>query len=1376
MKLIRNISVGFLVFFICGFGNSLSGQLRNSLFNNYSINEGLFDNVIHCIFQDSKGWIWIGTSSGILKFDGYSFVKLRFNSSESEVLGTALVRTIYEDRNGVLWIGTENQGIFLYDRRQYGLTQIKHLNKRLSLPNNSIWAITEDEYNNIWIGTEEGLVCYNQSNENCQIYNNSVKSDPRISNNFIRAIYADINNNIWIGTNEGVDLLNIKSKVCKNYLKYESYTERENEVWKIYKSHDGQIWVGTYLDGLKRYNKKTDKFEGFELTPDNERARTVRAIVEDNSGNLWIGTRGGLYSVNLENHQTSHFEHDNFDPNGLIHNSILEIFKDKKGDLWIGTRDGISYLNFDKQAFGYLSTNIGSGNYMNSNEVYTFWEDEKSNIWIGTDDGGINIYHPQKGNISYLTKSSTLSSNCIKSLCPDGKGNLLVGTYLGGLNQINLQTGATKFYFHDARDHKSISGNAVWSIARDHKNQIWIGTDGGVDLFDPITGNFNHFGDKYGVQNVVLVYVDTKNRLWLYYENVKLTMIDKGSIRNFPYKARLIFDDGDNIWLGTMGNGLIKVNIEKNEFKTISAENGLISNFIYGILPFNNKFLWLSTKNGLSRFNKETNLFTNYSIADGLLNEQFNYGAYLLCHDGTLIFGGKKGVDFIFANKIRESTYNPNVVFTDFKIFNRSVPISEASDKDAILTNLISETSQVRIPYSQNIVTFEFSALNYSNSLKNIYSYKLEGFNSFWNDVRNQRTATYTNLEPGEYTLIVRGSNNDGIFSKKTAQIKLIVLPPFYKTWLFRIFIFIVLIVLGYSIYIFISNREKLKHQLVSERQSARKMQELERLKHQFFMNISHEIRTPLSLIVGPLEKIANSDMNKSAILSHLDLVKRNATNLMKLVNQLLDYRKLETGNIQLELKNGDISDFIKDAVYTFRNMASEKKIELKFRTMHKGMFTYFDPDKIEKIVNNLVSNAIKFTDEGGTVSVNLSIVFIDEIDEDDLYIPSLEKSNIKVKQFVQISVSDTGIGIPSNQIEKIFNRFLQISNKSNKINTGSGIGLNLTKELVKIHNGYIKVKSKEGKGSKFIVLIPYTEDSQVEVINQLEDESNFKGFQTDPITESAINESEFFNSINQNIPILLIADDNADIRTFIKYHFEPSYQVIDSLNGQEAWEKALNIIPDIIIADIMMPIMNGYELCRKIKNDERTSHIPVVILTALSSKEKQISGIDVGADDYITKPFDISLLKAKIDNILSIRKALRERYSKEVLLKPKDISLASPDEKFLKRVISVIEKNMSNAEFDIDNFANLVGVSRTQLYRKIAALTDMSAKEFVRDIRLKRAVQLLIQEKLSITDIALEVGFNDINYFRKCFKDKFGSSASEYLKNAKKNAENGLI
>ncbi len=553
-------------------------------------------------------------------------------------------------------------------------------------------------------------------------------------------------------------------------------------------------------------------------------------------------------------------------------------------------------------------------------------------------------------------------------------------------------------------------------------------------------------------------------------------------------------------------------------------------------------------------------------------------------------------------------------------------------------------------------------------------------------------------------------------------------------------------------IFIVMRNREKLKQQLIFERQTARKLNELDRLKHQFFMNISHEIRTPLSLIMGPVNQLIESEMNPDQVKSNLQIIQRNTNSLSNLVNQLLDYRKLETGNLKLELSKGNIKVLISELVETFMFQAQEKQIKLEFKAYQRTLLSWFDADKVSKIVNNLISNALKYTHRDGSVIVDLSLITSDDIPDAQNLIPPFDSTSTMYNRFIKIKITDTGIGIAPNELSIIFNRFKRLESNDENHAQGTGIGLSLTKELVLLHNGHIRVKSTLGKGSQFSVFLPF-------------DDSNLNE-NTAAITDAdELETSTLGRPKDSKKHIALIVDDNPDIREFIKTNFEPEYQVVEARNGKEAWDLSLELIPDIIVADVMMPVMNGNELCKKIKRDERTSHIPVVMLSAMGSNENQLAGIDAGADDYMTKPFDVGLLKAKVDNILSIRKALRDRYSKELLLKPKDVVVASPDEKFIKRLIGFIEKNISNEELDVDQMAQHLDVSRTQLYRKIAALTNMTPKEFVRDIRLKTAEQLIMQGTMNISEIAYYIGFSDVAYFRKCFKEKYGMSASDYKK-----------
>jgi len=1362
MKITRNIFLAFVM--AISMGHKAPAQIRHSFFSNYTIRDGLTDNIIHCIYQDSKGWIWMGTTFGAGRFDGYTFKKFDIGTQESDVMGKSLIRTITEDREGNIWIGSENQGIFIYKRDSCKLKQIKKQGKYDQLCCNSIWSIVEDAQGKIWIATEQGLNRFDPVNQSLTAYTQNSRGSLKLIHDFVRILRFDHKGNLWIGTSEGITVFDFAKNTSRNYLTDIPEIKRENEVWEIYEDSRNQIWVGTYLGGMKRLNPATDSFEQIELEKNNERAKTVRAVVQDKKGYYWIATRGGLYRIDAKDNKIAHFEHNDLDDNSLVHNSVIELIIDKKGDLWAGTRDGISHLNFDKQAFGNISAGKNPGLLLNHSEVYVFWEGTDDDIWIGTEAGGINIYNYHTNRIAYLTRENGLSNNCIKALCSDQNGHLLIGTYLGGLNILDLNTGSVEYLKHNPADTTTISDNDVWSIIRDGQGRFWVGTANGLDLFDMKTRTFRRLGKKFNMSNVLMVYEDSRGRIWAYSENLKLTMIDTdGKTRDFPFKARTMCDDKDNnLWIGTLGNGLVKFNPETNETKTYTVEDGLCNNIIYGIINVDDHYLWLSTINGISRFDLQTKKFKNFFHNDGLLNSQFNYGAYLRESDGTLVFGGGKGVDFIFLDQLDENRFVPPIVFTDFKVFNEPVPVvlNKEEVKNA-LPNLISETKQIVLDYDQNMLTFEFAALNYANSEKNEYQYKLEGFDRGWNKIGNQRRATYTNLDPGEYTLRVLGSNNDGLYNTEGASLNITILPPFWKTLWFRLVIVIVLISIGYTIYVFIANREKLKSQLLIERQSARKVQELERLKHQFFMNISHEIRTPLSLILGPLDKLLNNDLDAEIRKSHLEIIHRNTRNLTQLVNQLLDYRRLETGNVRLELSQGNLVSFLKDVYSTFSELAEEKKIELTFHATQPEIVAFFDSDKIEKIVNNLMSNALKYTNEGGKVGLSVTQVFQEDIDDTETYLPPFDRNSAHYEKYIQITVKDTGIGIPGSQLGKIFNRFKQVTNSSNRKTGGYGIGLYFAKELVNIHKGYILVKSKEGKGSRFSLLIPLIEELEENKVPAAPD-SVVHSTHSEQATQVFDEESVKSKRISQQ-PIILIVDDNPDIKKFLTHHFEPEYQVVTARNGIEGWELALEVVPDIILADIMMPLMDGREFCRKIKKDERTSHIPVVILTALSSRENQMAGIDAGVDDYIVKPFDVTLLCARVDNIISIRKGLRERFSKEMLLRPSEVILASPDEKFLKKVVHVIEKNMDNIEFDVDQMAANIGVSRTQLYRKIAALTNMTAKEFVRDLRLQRAAQMIVQNKLNISEVALQTGFNDISYFRKCFKEKYGMSASEY-------------
>ena len=1118
------------------------------------------------------------------------------------------------------------------------------------------------------------------------------------------------------------------------------------DIWEILMDDDGTVWVGTYDSGMYVVNSLTLQARHIVVDPENERSNTVRSISKDKNGKYWIGTRGGLYIYEKIRGITAFYYHDEREPKSLVNNSIQCITHDLKGDVWIGTRNGINFLIEERQNIHGFKSMSGNDRYLNSSEIYAFWIDPKGDIWAGTESGGINVLNRKTGRFRYLMPQkgnpNSLSRNCIKAFMDDGKNNLWIGTFLGGLDVLNLSSGSFRHYTHNPADPGSLSDNKVWALLKDSNNEIWIGTTAGVDKFDSHSDKFQHYPDLSEGQ-VNWFAEDDDHCLWIGSEILVIYNPKDQSIVRVNQSTRYMLQDSKKrFWLTINNQGVALYSKEKGIVKYYTEKNGLANNQTLAILEDNDHFLWISTTNGLSKFDPEKERFHNFSLKNGFQNNQFTYGAALKTKDGELLFGGISGFNVFDPAKIKSGDYFAPIVLTDLKIFNKSVKIGD-SKKD-VLTKCISETEKIKLKYDQNSITLDFASFDYANNLGIQYSYYLENFDNDWTEPSVSRSATYTNLDPGEYTFRVKTVSIDRQESNPGPVLTIVVLPPYWQTWWFRTLLFAAIAGLFYMLIAFLVNKEKLKNDLVLERLKAKKLHELDMMKLRFYTNISHEIRTPLTLILGPLEKMKNNMLPPSEIKGHVEVMHRNATQLHQLINQLLDFRKLETGNLKLILTRGDLVSYISEIVSSFDKYAEEKEIELKFNSLKKGIITNFDTDKVAKIMNNLLSNAFKFTGKGGKISVNLSLVFDPAENSED-------------KRLIEITVKDTGIGISESNLEKIFTRFFQVGEGAAQ--TGTGIGLALTKELVKLHNGKLFVTSKPGKGSRFSVQLPYEDLYHPEIAEPISSAGQKEQEQVVSIPEEHMSEQ-----IAAGQKIMLLVDDNADVRYFVKSHFSGSYQVLEAGNGVEGWDIALKTIPDIIISDVMMPDMDGFEFCRKIRKDERTSHIPILLLTALGSREHEIEGLSSGADDYITKPFDLVILQTKVENILSVRQSLKQKYTGEILLQPRNVVLSSPDERFLQKAIVVVENNIADPDLDIERFASEIGVSRMQLYRKLNALTEMTVKEFVRNIRLKRAAQLLVQKKLNISEVAYAVGFKDLSHFRKCFKQEFGMSASEYV------------
>ncbi|MFY9154465.1 MAG: two-component regulator propeller domain-containing protein [Prolixibacteraceae bacterium] len=1321
--------------------------INNLNFDFFSQENGLSNNQIHCIHQDKKGWMWFGTSQGVCRYDGYKFTVFKIDTEDSTSLKGNLVRTIFEDSKGQIWIGTENGGLNKFDRGKENFQHYFYQGGNAVLKNVTVTAIHEDSKGNLWIGTDTRL--YRMENEK-----ELIEIRPSNRNDFtgyFRIIKSDQSGRIWLGTDTGLILFTPENNRVHQLVLLPNNSSNQ-EIWDIFTDQDGTFWVGTYSDGLFKVNPANLEVQYVSIDPQNDRSRTVRAIAKDRNGKYWIGTRGGLYIYETGKGTTAFYYHDEREPKSLVNNSIQCIFHDFKGDVWIGTRNGINFLIEERQNIHGYKSMPGDNRYLNSSEIYTFWIDKSGDVWAGTESGGINILDRKTGKFRYLLPQpgnpNSLSTNCIKALLDDGKNNLWIGTFLGGIDVLNLKTNTFTHYRNNPDNPASLSENRVWSLFRDSNNDIWVGTSAGIDKFEPASGSFIHYNNLVDNRQVNWISEDADHTLWIGADElVNYNPKDKKIIRLQESIRSMLQDSKKRFWLATSNRGLALYSKEKGIIRYYNEKNGLANDQTLGILEDSEHFLWISTTNGLSKFDPETERFHNYSLKNGFQNNQFTYGAAYKSESGELLFGGISGFNIFNPTKIKSGDYFAPIVYTDLKIFNK--PVKIGTRKKDILTKSISETEQIELKYDQNSVTLEFASFDYANNSGIQYSYFLEGFDKDWNEPSVARSATYTNLDAGEYTFRVKTVSIDRKESNEGPVLKIIVLPPYWETWWFRTLIFLSLFGLLYVFMTFLLNKEKLKNDLVLERMKAKKLHELDMMKLRFYTNISHEIRTPLTLILGPLEKMRTDSIPRADLKAHIDVMHRNATQLLQLINQLLDFRKMETGNLKLVLSRGDMVSYLKGIVSSFTKFAEEKEIELKFNSLKKEIVTNFDSDKLAKIMNNLLSNAFKFTGKGGKISVNLSLVF--ESDESDVVNDSPEK------RMVEITVKDTGIGIAESNLSKIFSRFFQVGEEGTQ--TGTGIGLALTKELVKLHNGKIFVISKPGKGSKFTIQLPYEEFQHHEPADHESD-----GCENDEDQILADADDQFKDHIAVGQKIMLLVDDNADVRFFVKSHFSTTYQVCEASNGLEGWDIALKTVPDIIISDVMMPDMDGFEFCRKIRKDERTSHIPILLLTALGSREHEIEGLSHGADDYITKPFDLVILQTKIENILSVRQSLKQKYTGEMLLQPRNIILSSPDERFLQKAIEVVEENISDPDLDIERFASEIGVSRMQLYRKLNAMTEMTVKEFVRNIRLKRAAQLLVQKKLNISEIAYAVGFKDLSHFRKCFRQEFGMSASEYV------------
>ncbi len=1342
-------------------------------FEHITSDNGLSQNSVYCIIQDRKGFLWFGTDGGLNKYDGYDFTVFKSDDSDSGTISNNTITSLLEDSDGNLWIGTLN-GLNKYD----SLTEtfVRYLNEPddpNSISSNAILSLFEDSKGNLWIGTDGGgLNKLDRNTSKFTAYRNDPLNPNSLSYDQVRAIFEDSEGLLWIGTEgAGLNCFDPEKQIFTVYQHDETNSGSlgNNEVWSIHEDGNGVLWIGTH-NGLDRFDKKIEVFSHYKHVPGNPNSisdNIVFSVLGEDRGKLWICTNnGGLNLFDIKSEKFTRYQNDPASPTSINANRVRSIYKSRDGILWVGT-DGGGINKYDPQQdkFRLYRHNAANPNSLSENKVRAFFEDHNGILWIGT-DYGLNRFNRRKNQFRRFFHDSrnpgSLSSNRIRAIVEDSKGDLWVGTNGGGLNKLRRNTGTFIHYRHDPDKPRSLSGDVIWSMLEDRNGNLWIGTYiHGLNRFDRETETFKSWQwEKDNPQSISdnlirTIYEDRFGVLWIGTDNGlnRFNSADE-SFTLFQHdpkhtgslsanRVRSIHEDKQgNLWVGTYGGGLNLFDRKSETFRHYKKRDGLPDDVVYGILSDDNGNLWLSTNNGLSAFNIRNNSFRNFDTGDGLQSSEFNGGAFHKSRKtGEMFFGGVDGFNAFHPDSIQNNSNIPPIVFTDCIRYNvGGIAGKTISEKG------ISGKKHIKLKYNNSILTFEFAALNYRRSFKNRYAYKLENFTEGWIDLGTQRRITFTNLDPGEYTLHVKGSNNDGIWNEEGASLKLTILPPWWRTWWAYAGYILIFIGIFYSIRRYEMNRQQLKHDFELEHINAKKLKELDHLKSRFFASISHEFRTPLTLIKGPVEQLLNGRFDGNAKDQYL-IILRNTRRLLQLINQILDLAKLDSGKMKLKTREENLVTILRGLTNAFESMARQKQIDLQFHATETEAIAWFDRDKVEKIFTNLMSNAFKFTPSGGRIEVQVGMT-------------NYEQKENRDDQDIWFTVFNTGKGIPQNKLERIFDRFYQSENKGME---GSGIGLALTKELVELHHGTITVISDPEKSTRFTVMLPLGKDYlQPDEISDEPLPDSAMEFDT-WLEERIVPEKSKPELADNDDLIILVVEDNKDMQAFICEQIDSSYKTMCAENGKTGFEKAAEYIPDLIISDVMMPEMDGFELCEKLKTDERTSHIPIILLTAKAAEESKVKGLKTGADDYLIKPFNAEELNVRITNLITQRRQLRKRFSKEIKLQPKDIAITSADEQFLKRAIEIVNHNIGNAEFQISDFTAEIGLSRMQLHRKLKSLTDQSTTEFIRTLRLKRAAKLLESHSGNISEIAYEVGFNNPAYFSECFKKQFGVLPSEY-------------
>lgn len=1340
----QKFTIRLFLVLVCIVTTTLQGQ--NITFNHLTTDNGLSQFSVNSLYIDENGILWIGTREGLNRYDGQAIQTYKLKKNDPTSLFSNTVLRITGNQQGKIYLlCTEGVAELNLATQQF----------RTLLQGN----ISSIYYKNgLFIGKKNEVYCYNEETENFNLYYQLAGENLEI---FCMHIDKD---KLWMGTTaNGVYCLDLKTRKVTHPI-------TKGNITSIYQDSKGNLWIGSWEEGLFliKANGEITNFRSDAKKAQSISSNFVRACCEDNLGNIWIGTFNGLNRYDKSTGLFQNLTSNNPQNKGLTHSSIWCIVKDNQGTLWLGTYfGGVNYFNPEYEIYTRYNFSSIEKEGLSNPIVGRTIEDKDGNLWIGTEGGGLNYYNRSTREFKWFRSgngANSISHNNIKALYYDAAKDIIwIGTHLGGLNKLDIRSGRFTHYRMENDNPETLPSDIIRDIAP-YQNYLIVATQNGICLFNPENGKcqqlFRDTKEGKKIKMVADIAFDNKGTLWVAAtgEGLFSYRFDTRKLTNYRHDPanphsisnnninNITQDSKGNLWFSTSGSGLDLYRPSTNDFENFDQEkNGLSSDCIYETQesPTSHKLL-LITNEGFSIFDYSTKQFQNFSAENGFPMTAVNENALCVTQDGEIFLGGTQGMISFHEQELNFTSKPYKIILSRLIVNGMEIQVG---DQTGILQQALYCTPKITLNADQSMFSIEFATSNFVAANKDEIIYKLEGFSNDWNSTRGLHTITYTNLNPGTYNLIIKPAG------KKEAlcpQVHLVieVLPPYYKTPLAYCIYFLVTVIIFWYLIRTYKSRIKLRESLKYEQKHIQDIETLNQSKLRFFTNISHEFRTPLTLIVAQVETLMQLQNFTPAIYNKVLSIYKNSILLRELITELLDFRKQEQGHMKIKVSPHNIVNFLYENHLLFLEYASTKQIEFRFEKDIDELEVWYDQKQMQKVINNLLSNAIKHTEAEGIITLSVTT----------------KENN------VVIQVCDTGTGMDAKEVEKIFDRFYQIDevDSTDASKSGTGIGLALTKGIVELHHGTIHAESEPGKGTCFIVKLPlgnslFTEEEisqTAESIQQIE----ITQTDNDALLKNELEE----NAPNKRLPDakILIVEDNDSIREMLANIFSPFYEVLTANNGEEGLELVNREIPTIVVSDVVMPKMSGTELCKQIKSDFNTCHIPVVLLTARTAIEQNIEGLRIGADDYITKPFNTNLLVSRCNNLVNSRILLQEKFSKQPQAFAQMLATNPIDKEILDRAMSIIEKNLDNTEFNVNVFAREMAMARTNLFTKLKAITGQTPNDFILTIRLKKgAFMLRNNPELNITEISDKIGFSSSRYFSKCFKDVYHVSPLGYRK-----------